>query len=120
VYVLAALHAKSNHWNDCIILNDQNRVCDATIANVFWVKNRTIFTPPLSEGCVSGVMRKHLLDALPQRGFRVEQRTAFAGDLEGADEVFLTNVISGIRWVKEFNGRFFGNAISSEIYTSTF
>jgi branched-chain amino acid aminotransferase len=120
LYAMAALHAKNNRWNDCLVLNSYGRVCDATIANVFWVKDKKIFTPPLSEGCVAGVMRRHLIETLPAMGYTVQEIPAEISDLETADELFLTNVISGIRWVREFNGKTFGNTISTALFRSTF
>ena len=59
IYAMGAIHAKKYQHNDCIILNTSGRVCDSTIANVFYVKEGTIYTPPLSEGCVAGVMRTY-------------------------------------------------------------
>ncbi len=120
VYAMAALHARKNRWNDCLVLNNYGRVSDATIANVFWVKNEMIFTPPLQEGCVSGVMRRHLLESLPDRGYSIKELPASIATLEDADEIFLTNAISGIRWVREFNGKSFGNQMSSALFNSTF
>jgi branched-chain amino acid aminotransferase len=105
--------------NDCLIINTENRICDSTIANVFWIKNGTIFTPPLSEGCVAGVMRSHLLTELPLQGYTVEEKTAVADDLVDADEIFLTNAISGLRWVSDFKGKKYGNTISTKIFHST-
>ena len=59
---MAAIWAKENKLNDALILNQHDRICDSTIANVFWVKDNKIFTPPLNEGCVAGVMRKKILE----------------------------------------------------------
>ena len=33
-----------------------------------------------------------------------------------ADEVFLSNAIKGIRWVKEAEGKTYGNRLTAEIY----
>src|SRR5688572_15099995 len=47
-YTMAALYAKEKKLNDCLLLNMHERICDATIANIFWVKDKNVFTPPLS------------------------------------------------------------------------
>ncbi len=114
-YIMAAEHAKKNHWDDCIILNAHGRICDASTANVFWVKEGILFTPPLTEGCVAGVMRRNLLDILPREGFKIQQQEATIAVLENADELFLTNAIRGLRSVREFNGKIFANTICREI-----
>ena len=102
LYALAAQYAKSQKWNECIVLNQHNRICDATIANIFFVKNKIIYTPALEEGCVAGVMRSYLLQSLQQNGFTIEQGSFTEDDLLAADELFLTNAMNGLRWVKRF------------------
>ena len=116
-YVMAAVWAKENKLNDALVLNQHQRICDATIANVFCVKNGIIYTPPLSEGCVAGVMRKKILETQIQNlGFIVKESVLTESVLLDADEVFLTNVISVIRWVRRCREKAFSNKISSKIF----
>jgi branched-chain amino acid aminotransferase len=119
VYAMGALYAKQEKYNDCLILNTNNRVCDSTIANVFWVKDGNIYTPPLSEGCVAGVMRANLIQKVPGFGLTLTEKEAEVQELMEADELFLTNAVTGIRWVKEFDGKTYNNDISSRIFHST-
>jgi branched-chain amino acid aminotransferase len=118
LYSMAAAHAKQYQYDDCVVLNMYDRICDSSISNVFWIKNEVVHTPPLSEGCIAGVMRRHLLRALPAAGFAVTEQPATIELLEDADELFLTNAISGMRWVGSFNGKDFQNTISTGIFHS--
>jgi branched-chain amino acid aminotransferase len=68
---MAGLFAKKNKLNDCIVLNSFDRVCDSAIANVFIIKGNTIYTPPLTEGCVAGVMRRWLLERFDLKPYRI-------------------------------------------------
>ncbi len=120
VYVMAALFAKNNRWNDCLVINNHGRVCDATIANLFWIKNARLYTVPLTEGGVAGVMRQHLIDSLPAKGWEVIEKPVTLGELEEADELFLTNSMSGIRWVNLLNNHHFTNNLTREIWRATF
>jgi branched-chain amino acid aminotransferase len=117
-YVMAAIEAKKQKWNDAIVLNTYGRICDSTIANIFFIKNEIIYTPALSEGCVAGVMRKHVLNELTAAGFTCIEKEISTEELLGADEVFLTNSIYNIRWVKSIDDANFGNAITQKIYTA--
>ena len=101
LYAMAALHAKAQHWNDALVLNHTGHVADATIANVYIIKNDTIITPPLTEGPVNGVMRRWLLHQLPLHGFAVQERALTENDVLGADEIFLSNAIYGVKWVQQ-------------------
>ncbi len=112
-YVMTALWAKENKLNDALILNQHDRVCDSAIANIFWVKDENLFTPPLSEGCVAGVMRRKILN-LNQS---IKEANLTESDLLKADEIFLTNAISGIRWVKQVRDKTYGNKVTGSIFT---
>ena len=116
-YVMAAQQAKQQKWNDCIVLNTEGRIADATIANVFIVKDERIITPPLTEGCVAGVMRKWLITALQRENLRIEETPLMVNDLYNADEIFFTNAINGIKWVKQLEEKFFMNIKAQEIYS---
>ena len=101
-YAMAAIWAKKQHLNDAFLFNPYNRLADATIANVFLIKDGFIKTPAITEGPVQGVMRRHLLQALRAADMPVEETTIELADIEQASEIFLTNAIYGIRWVKQF------------------
>jgi branched-chain amino acid aminotransferase len=112
-YVMGAVWAKENKLGDTLILNQYGHICDSTIANVFWVKDEKIFTPPLSEGCVAGVMRRKILETRPG----ISESILTENILLGADELFLTNVITGIRWVGQLRGKKYSNKIASKLFT---
>lgn len=115
-YVMAALYAKENKLNDCLILNSNGNIADASIANVFIFKSGNLCTPPLSEGCVAGVMRRFLIENAAVFGYLIKEKSITAEDLEAAEEVFLTNTTYGIRWVKQFRQKKYGNAAAQFIY----
>jgi len=116
-YVMAGLYAKKNKLNDCIVLNSFDRVCDSGIANIFTVEEDTIFTPPLSEGCVAGVMRRWMLEKFDLKKYKIIEKTLSINDIINADELFLTNSIYNLRWVKNFKEKKYTNKVSKEIYT---
>ncbi len=115
-YVMAGLFAKENKLNDCIVLNSFERICDSAIANIFIVKGNNIYTPPLAEGCVAGVVRRWMLEKFKLEKFIVSEKNLSVNDLFMADEFFLTNSVYHMRWVKQFRERTYPNKISAEIY----
>lgn len=119
LYAMGALHAREQEWDDSLILNTHNRISESTVANLFWVKEGKVYTPPLSEGCVAGVMRAHLIARLAEEGKPVTEQPVTVAGLTDADEIFLTNAIQGLRWVGNFNGRTFGNQLSSQLFNAT-
>jgi len=104
-YALAAGFAQSQNWDDAIILNQNGRVCDGSIANVFALKKNVIYTPALEEGCVAGVYRKFLLQTLPQIGYEIHEIKMTEAFLLEAEEIFLTNSVRRIQPVEHFENR---------------
>jgi branched-chain amino acid aminotransferase len=115
-YSMAALFAKENKWNDCLVLNTTGGIADSTIANVFIIKENSIITPGLEEGCVNGVMRKYVIEKLRGMSYELREGVLTVNDLEDADEVFLTNAVNGIRWVRQFADKIYTNVKTVEIY----
>ena len=117
-YAMAALHAKKQKWNDAILLNNQGRVCDTTVANIFLIKDNVIYTPSLGEGCIAGVMRKNLLLQFSVNKLPFVEGEITIENLENADEVFLSNSIHNIRWVKSVGNKKYDNKYTQKIFSS--
>lgn len=116
LYALAAQYAKAEKLNECLVLNQHGRICDATIANVFFRKDGIIHTPSLEEGCINGVMRRYLLEQLRNAGFQVEEGTYLPDEIADADEIFLSNAMYGLRWVKLWGDRTYHFQQASTIF----
>jgi len=116
LYTMAARYVRDQGWDDCLVLNDSERVADSCMANLFYIRKGTVYTPPLSEGCVAGVMRRFLLERMPCWGFTVREQPVSVGELGGAAEIFLTNAVRTIRWVGEFAGRTYRQQLARELY----
>ncbi len=115
IYVMAAIYARENQVDDCLVLNYHTRISDAVSSNVFLIQNEKVLTPPLSEGCVDGVMRRFLLEVFEAEGIPYEERPLNVEDPFVADELFLTNAVRGIRWVGGFKAKRYGKTFTAEI-----
>jgi branched-chain amino acid aminotransferase len=108
-YAMAAQEAKEKKWNDALVLNSHGNIIESSISNIFWVKNKEIFTPPVSEGCIAGIMRAHWIAVLKEKGIPVIEMPLIKELLLQADEVFLTNSIRKIRWVSAIENKQYKN-----------
>ncbi|MBL0147083.1 MAG: aminotransferase class IV [Chitinophagaceae bacterium] len=117
-YTMAALFAKKNNCNDALVLNGYNRICDSSIANVFIVKDEIIYTPPLSEGCIAGVTAAYVIAKLQNSLYKVIEKPLQINDVLNADEVFLTNSIQNIQWVKQIDNSVYKNEMIQKIYAA--
>ncbi len=119
-YALAALHAKEQKWNDAVLLNTNERLCDTTIANIFLIKNDIVYTPSLTEGCIAGIMRRNMLQQLVQNNMPAIEGKLTVDDLLNADEVFFTNSIYNMRCVQSIGEKKYGHTMAQKIYTAVF
>ncbi len=117
LYVMAGIHAQENGWNDCVIFNQAGRVCETIASNIFCVNGDFIHTPPLSEHCVDGVMRKVVLDAAKAYGYQVSERPISEVELCSASEIFLTNAVQGLQWVGNYMGKPLHNGTAKVLST---
>lgn len=115
LYAVASIFKKENNLDECLLLNDDKMVAEAISANVFVVKGKEVFTPPLTDGCLKGVMRKQVLEILPKMGYEVTEKSISPFDLQKADELFLTNASKGIQWVEKYRKKTFLSDVSQEL-----
>lgn len=107
IYILASINRDSNRLDDCFILNEKGNICEATSSNVFAVKGNMIMTPPLSEACVSGIMRTQIKRIAEEKKFLFIEKPLTLHTLIDANEVFITNVIQGPIWIRQFQSKIY-------------
>ena len=83
--------AQARGFDEVILLNERGEVAECTSANLFIANGSQVSTPPLSSGCLPGITREVLLAEIRAPGIRVEEKALKPGDLEAADEVFITS-----------------------------
>ena len=110
--VLASIYSDQNNYDESLLINNQNNIVEATSGNIFIILNDLIITPPLSDGCIDGVVRKVLLS---KSKFNIQEKSISFSDILNAQEIFITNVIYGVRSVSDFKNNIFKNNISREI-----
>jgi branched-chain amino acid aminotransferase len=116
--VTASIYASENGLDNCILLNDTKNVVEAIQGNIFMLVGNKLITPPVSEGCLNGVMRKQVLalaKKLPELTVVEEIISPF--DLQKADQLFLTNVIKGIQPITKYRKKEFITTLAQELTT---
>jgi branched-chain amino acid aminotransferase len=113
IYVLASQYAAANNLDDVLIINQYGRIAEATSSNVFWIKNGIIFTPPLTEGPVAGIIREVVIKKATAQGLIVQEKLLTVDELLTADECFLTNALNGITLVNQFRSKKFEHELGA-------
>ena len=105
-YILQAAaikQATENGFDDALLLNEKEQIAEVTSANIFWIKQGRIYTPPLSAGCLEGVTRDTVLKQASGLGYRAEERNANLNALSKADEVFISSSLKLVLAVSEIS-----------------
>ena len=112
---LAKQEAKQRGADEALMLNQSGRVSEASVANVFALRGRTLSTPPAIDGCLEGINRGAVLEIARDLGFTVAERSLGRRDLLAADEVFLTGSGAGVVGVRSLDGRAIGRGQTGEV-----
>jgi len=90
--LLGKLEAKAAGAFEVIMLNNKDHVCEGASSNIFWVKDKWVFTPDASTGLLEGVTRSTIMRLCDERlNLRVITGEFKLQDLKFADEVFITS-----------------------------
>lgn len=106
--VLAKIEAINAGVMECILLNGQGYVAEASGDNVFVIKGDTLYTPPSWCGALEGITRDVVMRLAPEHGLRVKEDVLTRYDLYTADEVFLTGTAAEIISVVDADRRIIG------------
>lgn len=114
--ITGSIFAKENDYDNCLVLNDEKNVVEALQSNLFMKKGNSVVTPPISDGCLNGIMRKQVIEILNKmEGIEVKETSISPFDLQKADELFLTNVITGIQPITKYRKKEYTVNFSNEI-----
>lgn len=114
--VVAGVYTKENGYANCLLINTDKQVVEALNGNLFLVKGHTIKTPPLSDGCLNGILRKKIMEiVVVSEEFQLEEASISPFELQKADELFITNSIQGIRPVTKYRKKEFASTLSKKL-----
>ena len=116
INITASIYAKENDLQNCLLLNEDKNVVEAVQGNVFILMDNKLITPPISEGCLNGIMRKQILAIVKKMdNIEVVEGTISPFDLQKADELFITNVIKGIQPITKYRKKKYKTAFSQKV-----
>ncbi|HEX9152719.1 MAG TPA: aminotransferase class IV [Flavobacterium sp.] len=116
INITGSIYANENGLDNCLLLNDSKNVVEALQGNIFMLLGNKLITPPVSEGCLNGVMRKQILGLAKKiANLEVLEAVISPFDLQKADELFITNVIKGIQPITKYRKKEFATQLANEL-----
>lgn len=111
--ITGSIFASENGYQNCLLLNNEKNIVEALNGNIFMKTGNQLKTPPLSEGCLNGIMRKQVLRLVSKKeNLEVSEAIISPFDLQKADELFITNIISGIQPITKYRKKEFETSTS--------
>ena len=112
-------NAQRRGFDEVILLNERGEVAECTSANLFAANGNTVWTPPLSSGCLPGITREVLLGEIHVPGYQIVEKDLTPADLENADEVFITSTTRDLLPVLEIEGKKVGRSDHARVALQT-
>ncbi len=116
INVLGSIYAKENGYDNCLLLNNTKQVVEALNGNLFLVKGTVIKTVPLQDGCLNGIIRKKLISILEKlENYTLEIASISPFELQKADELFITNAITGIQPISKYRKKEYKKEVAKDL-----
>ncbi len=103
IHAAALKQAHDKKFDDALMLNTKGHVAEVTSANIFWIKNDQIFTPPITAGCLEGVTRKAVFTESRKLGYKISEKNITPAKMLKADEIFISSslkLVIGVSKIK--------------------
>ncbi len=116
LHVVAGVYAKENGYANCLLVNTDKKVVEAINGNLFLVKGNVVKTPPLSDGCLDGIIRKNLMKIIASsEEFDLVEESVSPFELQKVDELFITNSIVGIQPISKYRKKEFDTRVAKSL-----
>lgn len=114
--VLGSIFAEENEYDNCFLLNENKNVIEVLNGNIFVVNGSKIKTPPLSDGCINGILRKQIIAIIEQYpNLEIVEGSVSPFELQKAEEIFVTNTILGIRSITNYRKKKYAVNVAKEL-----
>lgn len=114
--IVGAIYARENDYQDCLLLNERKQVIETLHGNIFLVHDNTIKTPPITDGCLNGVLRKKLMDIISKLDeYQLIEESISPFELQKSDELFVINSIYGIIPITKYRKKSFKNIVAKSL-----
>ncbi|MBF8984631.1 aminotransferase class IV [Lutibacter sp. B2] len=105
--LLCKNRATENGYDEVILTNVYNHLCEGSLSNLFFVKGNVLFTPDLSCGLLPGIMRDQVIEMTKYLNLTIQIGNFNKSELLNSDEIFLTNSLMDIMPVSKVENQHF-------------
>ncbi|WP_298136497.1 aminotransferase class IV [Flavobacterium sp.] len=116
INITGSIFTDENDLQNCLLLNNEKNVVEALNGNLFMLIGNQLITPSIEDGCLNGIMRKQVLQVARKiENLEVLEQPISPFDLQKADELFITNVITGIQPITKYRKKEYNSDLSRTV-----
>jgi 4-amino-4-deoxychorismate lyase len=114
VNMAAEDEARRRGADDAVFVDHEGVVLEGPTTNVWWRRERTLYTPTLELGILAGVTRAAVFDLAAGLGYEVVEGAFPIAELAGADEAFTSSSIREVMPVTELDEQRLGRGPAAD------
>lgn len=103
--VLAYIEGEKRDAFETVMVNSLGHLTEATVSNIFMIKDGVLVTPPSTYDILEGITRRIVFGLAKDLGYKIEEKGFTVEEIQRASEVFLTSSTREIVPVNEINGK---------------
>ncbi len=109
----------NSEFENSILINSNNMVCEGIESNIFMIKNNLFITPSLESGSYEDTIRQLVLKTAKQIGLNVAELPNIKKEhIFEMDELFFASEELGFQWILGVEKRRYVNQITKQIHKS--
>jgi len=118
--VIGSIFMQEQGFDNGILVNDEKEVVEFLNGNLFIVEDGKLRTPPISSGCLDGIMRKQIIRIAKKLDISCVEEAISPFDLQRIQELFMTNAIVGIQPVTNYRRTTYDKSITLKLKQGLF
>ena len=99
-YRQAAIEASGKGGDDALMCTTNGYVAETSIANIFWKKGKTVYTPSIACDILPGITRSIIIHLVETLGLTIEEGHYLPNELKEADSAWICNSIRELVWIR--------------------
>ena len=112
---MATTDARAAGYDEALMMDHNQNIVEASVANLFIVHRGEVFTPPVGSDVLEGITMRTVIELLETKGYKIRYEPISRSMIYTCDELFLTGTAAGVIFADSVDGRIIGNGKEGSI-----
>lgn len=107
--ILAKMEASNLGYDEAIMLNQEGFVSECSADNIFYIRDKVIYTPASHVGALKGVTKDFVFELAAKLGYEIKEAVVTRYDIYTSEEVFMTGTACEVMPIVKVDSRVIGD-----------